>query len=65
MRFVSATVMLCVIALTGCPKPNGPYLRDLKVDPADPRRVTIERAYLEAMAADLEACYHARSSDVR
>lgn len=46
--------------LASCANPN-PYLRDLKPDPTDPQRVTIERAYLKALLAELEACYRQKT----
>ena len=61
LRFASVISMSlsASLLLAACQAPN-PYLRDLKPDPSDPRRVTIERAYLDAMVHDLEACYATR-----
>lgn len=51
--------MLCVLSWTGCQAAH-PYLRDLRPDPTDSSRVSIETAYLKAMLADLDACYGER-----
>lgn len=52
-----AVSLILVGLLAACSHPQNPYLRDLKPDPSDPDRVTIEKAYLKALLADLDACY--------
>jgi len=48
---------LCVsISAMSCHSPN-PYLRDLHPDPTNPARDSIDREYLKALLADLDACY--------
>ena len=56
-RWLTVILLSCVLGLAGCHKGTDPYLRDLRQDPQDPNRVSIERAYLDALLADLEACY--------
>jgi len=48
---------LCVsISAMSCHSPN-PYLRDIHPDPTNPARDSIDREYLKALLADLDACY--------